>query len=92
MDLGVIQPVGDCPDGYSFPGFVSYTADRIYVLFFRERTRNEEAVFDLPFADLKGKKFTRLYGEGIVSHEDRQSRKVTVRFTRCFQFVWGYFE
>lgn len=92
MAMGIVQPVGDCPDGYSFPGFVSYAGNRIYVLFFRELAGEEEAVFHLPLANLKGKKFIRLYGTGSVSRVDRQNRNVSVRIDRCFQFIWGYFE
>lgn len=92
MDMGIIQPVGDCPDGYSFPGFVSYAGSRTYVLFFRELTGKKEAVFHLPLANLNGKKFTRLYGTGTVYHVDSQNRNVSVLINQCFHFVWGYFE
>ena len=92
MQQGIIQSVGDCPDGYSFPGFVSYGRSRIYVLFFRESPDTGKAVFRLPFADLAGKKFTRLYGGGIVSDTNARSKKVTVNFGEPFQFVWGFFE
>ena len=32
MQKGIIRPVGEEPDGYSFPGFVSTSGHRLYVL------------------------------------------------------------
>ena len=36
MTAGIIHPVGEMPDGFSYTGFASYTKSRLYVLFFRE--------------------------------------------------------
>ncbi len=90
MQSGIIHSVGEMPDGYSFTGFVSYTQNRIYVLFFRENTPTETSVFTLPFGTFSDKKFVKLAGEGKLISTENTS--VKVHFPSKFRFLWGYFE
>ena len=90
MQSGVIVPVGDMPDGYSFPGFVSYAKEKTYILLFRENTDETKAIYPLPFKDFKAGKFVKLGGAGQLSRND--SDTLEINYSAPFQFIWGYFE
>ncbi|RRD72943.1 hypothetical protein EII41_10220 [Tannerella forsythia] len=57
MQEGVIRPIGEEPDGYGFPGFMSTSDHRIYVLLFREHTSLPEGKYDVSPAE-KAKSLT----------------------------------
>ncbi len=90
MQEGVIRPIGEGPDGYGFPGFMSTSDHRIYVLLFREHTSLPEGKYDVSPADIGGKRFVKLAGEGEVAHADNHT--VKANYPKPFGFVWGYFE
>lgn len=90
MQQGIIHPIGDEPNGYGFPGFVSYTKDRIYVLFFRENSSKSQINYTLPLKGTEKLSFTRLAGDGNLLNAE--SNRVEVSFSAPFQFLWGYFE
>lgn len=48
MQRGVIVPVGQEPNGYSFPGFVSYGEKKVFVLLFRENAFPSSVSCDAP--------------------------------------------
>lgn len=91
MQKGIIHPIGDEPNGYGFPGFASYAENRVYVLLFRENSKEKSSEFTLPL--VKGVdelKFTRLAGEGKLIKTKENTLEVD--FSAPFQFLWGYFE
>lgn len=90
MQKGIIRSVGEEPDGYSFPGFVSTSGHRIYVLLFREHTLLPEGRYDVSPAAIGGKRFVKLAGEGEVIHVNTHT--VKVNYPKPFGFIWGYFE
>lgn len=89
MQQGVISPLGQIPDGYSFPGFVSRTENRIYVLLFRENTSHSTGKYDLLQDDIENMKFIKLAGDGNLNAVHGST--VEVNFSNPFQFLWGYF-
>ncbi|MGC4234989.1 MAG: alpha-galactosidase [Niabella sp.] len=90
MATGIIHPVGEMPDGFSFTGFVSYTKNRLYVLFFREAAGEDQYVYQLPFVKKKLTGFKKIWGDGQL--QNVSGNNVTVRFPQSFRFLWGYFE
>lgn len=90
MQQGIINPIGDEPNGYSFPGFVSYAKGRTYVLLFRENSDAERTTYTLPLAGVKNLKFTRLAGGGNLLKAENNT--LEAGFSAPFQFLWGYFE
>ena len=49
MHQGVILPIGNAPDGYSWTGFISITEGKEhYVAVYREQSRSNTFVFELP--------------------------------------------
>lgn len=90
MQSGVVMPVGEIPDGYSFTGFVSYAKDRTYILLFRENTTETKGIYKIPFGGFEGKKFIKLAGAGNLSKQIGD--KLEIDFSAPFQFIWGYFE
>lgn len=92
MQAGVIVPIGDEPNGYGFPGFVSYGGKRIFVLLFRENTSPfpVTGVYTLNDEYIAGKRFVRLGGEGVLLNNDHH--RLEVQFQQPFQFLFGYFE
>lgn len=90
MQEGIIQPVGQEPDGYSFPGFVSVAGDRVYVLLFREHTSQPVGTYDLSSVDVSGMNFVKLAGEGVIGRVEKNT--IEVNYTKPFRFLWGYFE
>lgn len=78
------------PDGYSFPGFVSYTPNKVFVLLFRENTAAADVAFFLPRESLEGKQFVPLAGEGLLV--DFEGVRLNTRFDQPFQFLFGFFE
>lgn len=90
MQKGVISPVGEEPNGYSFPGFISMSGRKIFVLLFRELTTSTGTTYVLPQCDVTGKRFVRLAGDGQVSSYG--SDHLEVNFQKPFQFLLGYFE
>ncbi|RNC63689.1 alpha-galactosidase [Proteiniphilum sp. X52] len=87
MQQGVISPVGQIPDGFSFPGFVSCADDRVYVLLFRENTSHSTGRYDLS-RDIDEMNFVKLAGDGAIV--DVEGSTVEVNYTKPFQFLWGY--
>ncbi len=91
MQKGIIHPIGDEPNGYGFPGFVSYAKKRIYVLLFRENSKKNSSEYILPLSEGVDKlKFTRLAGNGNLIKAKNSTLEVD--FPAPFQFLWGYFE
>lgn len=100
MQEGVISPIGDEPNGYSYPGFVSYGTKRTFVLLFRENTSSSNnllsdstlahGIYQLPQGNIADKKFVPLAGEGVLLNHDND--KLEVVFQKPFQFLFGYFE
>lgn len=100
MQEGVISPIGDEPNGYSYPGFVSYGTTRTFVLLFRENTSSSNNIFStstvahgiyqIPEGNIVEKQFVPLAGEGVLSGHDND--KLEVVFQKPFQFLFGYFE
>ncbi len=91
MQQGIIHSIGDEPNGYGFPGFVSYSAGRTYVLLFRENSNEDHANYTLPLSDgMEKMQFTRLAGDGNLLKTENNT--LEVGFSVPFQFLWGYFE
>lgn len=90
MQSGVIISVGEMPDGYSFPGFVSYAKDRTYVLLFRENTKETSGIYPLPTDEVSSKKFVKLAGSGELIKNSES--KLEIKYSAPFQFIWGYFQ
>lgn len=89
MQKGIIYPVGQIPDGYSFPGFVSCADNRIYVLLFRENTPHSTGKYDVLPDGMDNMKFVKLAGDGTIGTVE--GTMVEVHYTEPFQFLWGYF-
>lgn len=89
MQKGIIYPVGQIPDGYSYPGFVSRADNRIYVLLFRENISHSTGKYDLLQDGLNEMNFVKLAGDGILNAV--QGTTVEVNYSKPFQFLWGYF-
>ncbi|GIM54506.1 alpha-galactosidase [Capnocytophaga cynodegmi] len=90
MQMGVVHPLGEMPNGYHFTGFVSYTKNKTYVLLFRENTSQNIATFKLPLGEVKNKKFVKIAGEG--NFINAKNTDFEVSFSAPFQFLWGFFE
>ncbi len=90
MQQGIIHALGDMPDGYSFPGFVSYADSKTYVLLFRENTPVGTASFTLPLGNLNGKTFVKLAGNGTLKAVKKNAMQIS--YSEPFEFLWGYFE
>lgn len=87
LHTGAVIPIGDCPDGGSFTGFLCHNPGRrvAHVLAFREHTPQAQAELLLPCA-LPGNP-VRLAGSGEWRGEaGRQS--ATVSFPDVRQFGW----
>ncbi len=86
---GVVLPVGNAPDGFSWTGFVSLGASGgLYGLFFRERVRAETKRFDLPTclpARSPTTTFQTLAGSGTVTLTGPYQLQVEI--TNCQDFV-----
>ena len=63
-----VTPVGDEPDGLRFTGLRADCGDHGYLLLFRECSEEKTHKFHLPA--LKGKKLTKLAGEGNGTIDD----------------------
>ena len=94
MQRGVISPVGDEPNGFGFPGFISQGENRLFVLLFRENTAPSiglaSTVYQLPHDSVAGRRFVRLAGEGVLMNSDDD--RLEVEYKKPFQFLFGYFE
>lgn len=96
MQNGVISAIGNEPNGYSFPGFISRGEKKIFVLLFRENTispmdnTSAKGVYTLPHDDVTDKRFVRLAGDGILLNNN--ANHLEVEFQKPFQFLFGYFE
>ena len=90
MQSGVIHPVGQMPDGYSFPGFVSYTKDKIYILLFRENTERASNTYTLPLGKITNKPFVLLAGNGNAGLN--KTGAIDAGFNAPFSFIFGYFK
>jgi len=83
---GVTHPVGACPDGFSWTGFLTEAADGRggYALLFREKA--EESSFSLEFADCFAATGCEVIGgRGSASVSDG---RLTVEVPRELDFVW----
>ncbi len=92
MQAGVIVPIGDEPNGYGFPGFISHGEKRVFVLLFRENGVPLPAtgVYTLKDGNFVGKRFVRIAGNGtLLNYHDH---RIEVQFQQPFQFLFGYFE
>lgn len=90
MQQGIIHPIGNEPNGYGFPGFVSYAEGRTYVLLFRENSDNNQSSYTLPLTETENLRFTRLAGEGNLLKAENNTLEAS--FSAPFQFLFGYFE
>lgn len=91
MQSGVIHPIGEEPNGFGFPGFVSITDKRLYILVFRELAPDSNYTFILPKGKYKIGKFHRLWGNAEVEKKASDEIAFQVYFQKNFEFLWGYF-
>lgn len=88
---GVIAPIGACPDGMSWTGFVSMAAEGHggYALVFRELSEDEEHVFDLrPYFGSQTADPVLLAGRGTAVLRDG---RLTVKIPASLDYVWVRF-
>lgn len=90
MQKGIIAPIGQMPDGYSFPGFISSYENKTFILLYRENTNEENGVYYIPVENLSNKKFTKLAGDGSI--KSFEGKNIEVSYSAPFQFIWGFFE
>ena len=90
MQKGIITPIGQMPDGYSFPGFISSYDNKTFILLYRENTYEENGIYYIPVENLSNKNFTKLAGDGSI--KALEGNNIEVSYTAPFQFIWGYFE
>lgn len=92
MLTGVIHPIGESPTGFGFTGFSSFSAERVYVLLYRELTADNTYDFVLPFGYENIGNFTKLWGDGTLTSLPDAEGVFTVTFDDSFRFLWGYFD
>lgn len=88
---GVIAPIGACPDGMSWTGFVSMAAEGAggYALVFRELSEDDEHVFDLrPYFGSQTADPVLLAGRGTAVLRDG---RLTVKIPASLDYVWVRF-
>lgn len=67
---GKILPVGECPDGFTWTGFISITDDRMYLLIFRELSPETQYTLHLPCQIHGDSDIVLLAGEGDLRQEE----------------------
>jgi len=83
---GVTHPVGTCPDGFSWTGFLTEAADGrgCYALLFREKAKSAQYVLDVSDC-LSASRCEVIGGRGTAAVSDG---KLTVVVPRELDFVW----
>lgn len=92
MQSGIIHPIGEEPNGFAFPGFISITDKRLYILVFRERSTENSHTFVLPEWKQNLGEFHRLWGNADLEKTSADERAFNVTFQKNFEFLWGYFD
>lgn len=90
MQAGLISSIGDEPNGYGFPGFVSKGKEKTFILLFRENSVSSIGVYNLHVQGIAGKQFVPVVGE--VSLLEVGTNYIKAEFKEPFQFLLGYFE
>ena len=84
LHSGIILPMGQEPDGYSWPGFLSLQKNKKhYFAIYREYTDNPSHTFELPF---KIKQIKYILGERTSAFEINENR-LSVSFDQPWQFT-----
>jgi alpha-galactosidase len=87
MLSGTVIPIGQAPDGTSWTGFLSVSADRRsgYALIFRERNPNRRWQFDAPMLEAGEYNVTTLHGDGSAILSAGQ---LAATIPGQLQFLW----
>ncbi len=83
-----VIPIGDAPNGMSFPGYFCRNADKKsgHLLLFRESTADDTYTFKLPH-DISGEETEILY-QSAPTEVSVEASSVTVKFEDKRAFVW----
>ena len=84
---GRIYPIGNAPDGVSWIGFASVSANRGsgYLLLFRELSDKAEWSLELPLFTSGAHRVTVLAGNGSA---ELAAEKLTTRIPATLQYLW----